>query len=140
MPAELLDLQSRPAGCTLEELADGIGVQAAPRNMTVSSNRPEDRAFSNPGPVKPLAQSPDRARILTGTKGQANFLFGALLVCLRFGDVDDDTVGGELQVIYMDTGQLRAVESSRESGQNQSCVSKAQKVLTPGGDDPADVC
>ena len=26
MPAELLDLQSRPAGCTLEELADGISV------------------------------------------------------------------------------------------------------------------
>lgn len=31
--AELLDLQSRPAGCTLEELVNRIGVQAAPRNM-----------------------------------------------------------------------------------------------------------
>ena len=40
----------------------------------------------------------------------------------------------------MDTGQLRAPKSARESDQHQSCVSKAEKVLTPGGDDPADVC
>jgi hypothetical protein len=39
----------------------------------------------------------------------------------------------------MDTRQLRPPESSRESYQNQSCVSEAQHVLTPGGDDPADV-
>ena len=63
VPAELLDLQSRPAGCTLEELADRVSVQTAPRNMTVSSNGPEDRAFSNPGPVEPLAQRADRASI-----------------------------------------------------------------------------
>ena len=40
----------------------------------------------------------------------------------------------------MDTGQLRAPESARESDQHQSCVSKAEQVLAPGGDDPADVC
>ena len=69
VPAELLDLQSRPTGCTLQELADGIGVQAAPRNMSVSSNGTEDRAIGNPGPVEPLAQRADRTRFLTGSKG-----------------------------------------------------------------------
>ena len=53
--AEIFDLQSRPAGGALEELADRIGVQATPGYMTVSSNGTEDRAFSNPGPVEPLA-------------------------------------------------------------------------------------
>jgi hypothetical protein len=91
--AELLDLQSRPAGCALQELADGIPVQAAPRNMTVSLNGPEDRAFSNRGPVEPLAKRADRARILTGTEGQTHFPSGAFLVCLRFADGDDDAVG-----------------------------------------------
>jgi hypothetical protein len=98
VPSELLDLQSRPTGCTLEEFADGIGVQAAPRNMTVSLNGLEDRASSNCGPVEPLTQCTDRARIRTGTEGQAHFPSGALLVCLRFTDGDDDTVGGELEV------------------------------------------
>jgi hypothetical protein len=36
VPAEFLRLQSRPAGCTLEELADGIGVQAALRYMSLA--------------------------------------------------------------------------------------------------------
>jgi len=40
----------------------------------------------------------------------------------------------------MDTCQLRPARSARESNQNQSCVSKAEKVLAPGGNDPADVC
>ncbi len=40
----------------------------------------------------------------------------------------------------MDTCQLRPAKSARETGQNQSCVSKAQEVLAPRGDDPADVC
>ncbi len=96
--SELLDLQSRPAGCTLEELADRVPVQAAPRNMTVSSNGPKDRAISNPGPVEPLAQRTDRAGILTGAEGQTHFPSGALLVCLRFTDGDNHTVGGELEV------------------------------------------
>ena len=40
----------------------------------------------------------------------------------------------------MDTGQLRAAKSARESDQDQCCVPKSQQVLAPGGDDPADVC
>ena len=93
MPTEFLNLQSRPAGCALQELADRIGVQAAPRNMTVSSDGPEDRAFSNCGPVEPLAQRADGARILTRTEGQTHLASRALLVCLRFADGDDDSVG-----------------------------------------------
>jgi hypothetical protein len=108
-------------------------VQAAPRDMSIADDRPEDRAFSNPGPVEPLPERADRTRILTCSEGQTHFASGALLVRLRLADVDDDTVGGELQVIYMDTGQLRAPESSRESGQNQSCVSKAQRRLSSAG-------
>jgi hypothetical protein len=61
--------------------------------MTIPLNGPEDRAFSNPGPVEPLAQRANRARILTGSKGQTHFPSGALLVCLRFADGDDDAVG-----------------------------------------------
>lgn len=90
MSAELLYLQSRPAGCTLEELADGIGVQAAPRNMTISANGPEVRASANRGPVKPLAQRAVRERFLTGSKGQTQFPSSALRVCLRLADGDDD--------------------------------------------------
>jgi len=40
----------------------------------------------------------------------------------------------------VDTCQLRPAKSARESHQNQSCVAKAEQILTPGGDDPADVC
>jgi hypothetical protein len=93
MPAELLDLQSRPAGCTLEELADGISVQGAPRDVTVSSNGPEDRTISNRGPVEPLAQRTDGTRILNGSEGQAYVSSGALLVCLRLANADDDAIG-----------------------------------------------
>jgi len=89
VPAELLHFQSRPAGCTLDELADRIPVQAAPRNMTESSNGPKDRTFRNSGLVEPLAQRADRTRILTGTDGQTHFPSGALLVRLRFADADD---------------------------------------------------
>jgi hypothetical protein len=115
VPAEFLHLQSRPACCTLEELADRIPVQAAPRYMTISSNGTEDRAFSNRGPVEPLAQRADRARILAGTEGHTHFPSGALLVCLRLADGDDDTVGGELQVTYIDEGKLRTAKSACES-------------------------
>ena len=92
MATELVHPHSRPARCTLEELADRIPVQAAPRYMTVSSNGTEDRAFSNPSPAEPLAQRPDRASIGARPKGQAYFPCGALLVCLRFAGADDDTV------------------------------------------------
>jgi hypothetical protein len=139
MPAGLLDLQSRPAGCTLEELADGISVQAAPRDVTVSSNGPEDRTISNRGPVEPLAQRTDGTRILTGSEGQAYVSSGALLVCLRLANADDDAIDGELEVTYIDGGQLRAPKSSRKSGQHQCGVSNPEKVSAPGGDDPADV-
>jgi hypothetical protein len=39
----------------------------------------------------------------------------------------------------MDTRQLRPPESTRESDQHESYVSKAEQVLPPGGNDPADV-
>ena len=93
VPAELLDLQSGSPGCALEEFADRIGVQAAPRDVTVAADRPEDRAFRNPGLVEPLTQRADRAGIVTGSEGQPHFASGALLVCLGFADGDDDTVG-----------------------------------------------
>src|ERR1700731_2074216 len=64
-----------------------------PRNMAISSNGTEDRAFSDPGPVEPLAERADRARIVAGTEGQAYFASYALLVGLRFADADDDAVG-----------------------------------------------
>jgi hypothetical protein len=137
--AELLDLQSGSPGCALEELADRIGVQAAPRNMTVLSNSPEDRALRNPGLVEPLTQRTDRAGIWTGTEGQTQLASGAFLVCLRFADGDDDAVGRELEVRYMDTGELRPAKPARESDQDECAVPKAEKVLTSGGDDPADV-
>lgn len=139
MPTEFVDLQSRPHRCTLQKLADRILVQAAPRNMTVSLNGPEDRAFSNPGPVEPLAQRTDGTRILTGSEGQAYVSSGALLVCLRLANADDDAIDGELEVTYIDGGQLRAPKSSRKSGQHQCGVSNPEKVSAPGGDDPADV-
>jgi hypothetical protein len=66
--------------------------------MSLAADRTEDRAFSNRGLVEPLAQRTDRASVGARTKGQANFSSGALLVRLRFGDADDDTVGGELQI------------------------------------------
>ena len=47
VPAELLHLQSRPAGCTLEELADRVLVQAASRDMSIAADRPEDGTFGN---------------------------------------------------------------------------------------------
>lgn len=68
--AEFLDLQSRSAGGAFEQLADRIGVQAAPGHMTVSSDGTEDGAFSNPGPVEPLAQRADRASVVACTEGQ----------------------------------------------------------------------
>ena len=139
MPAERPHPQSHPAGCTLEELADRIPVQAAPRYMTVSSNGTEDRAFSNRGPVEPVAQRPDWASILTRTEGQTHFPSGALLVCLRFADGDDHAVGREFQVTYIDAGQLRPAKSSRKSDQDKCGVPKAEKVFTAGGDNPADV-
>ena len=40
----------------------------------------------------------------------------------------------------MDTCQLRAAESARESDENQSCVSEAQQIIAPGGNNSADVC
>ena len=136
--AELLDLQSRPAGCTLEELADGVLVQAAPRYMTVSSNGTEDRAFSNPGPVEPLAQRSDRASVGARPKGQSHFASCTLLVSLRLADVDD-TVGGELEVTSIDEGKLRAAKSARETDQDKCGIPEGEKIFAPGGDDPADV-
>jgi hypothetical protein len=115
--AELFDLQSRPPGCVFEELADRIPVQAAPRYMSVAANGPEARAFNNSSLVESLTQCAARA----------------LLVRLRPADGDDDTVGGELQVTYIDEGKLRAAKSTCESNQNKSCVSKAEQVLTAGG-------
>jgi hypothetical protein len=97
-PPNSLDLQPGSPGGTLQELADRIGVQAAPRNVTIAADRPEDRAFSNPGPVEPLAQQTDRAGVRTGTEGQTHFASRAFLVRLRFADGDDDAVGGELEV------------------------------------------
>lgn len=40
----------------------------------------------------------------------------------------------------MDTGELRAPESARESHQDKCGVPKTHQVLAPGSDDPADVC
>lgn len=56
MPGELLDLQSRPACCTLQQLADGILVQASPRYMTVAADRPEDGTVGNSGSGEPLPE------------------------------------------------------------------------------------
>ena len=140
VPAELDRPSIRPSCSSLQELSNGVFVQAASRDMSIAADRPEDRAFSNPGPVEPLTQRSDRASLLTRPKGQAHFPSGALLVRLRLADVDDDTVGREFQIIYIDTGQFRSPEAARESDQHQSCVSKAEQVLAPGSDDPPDVC
>ena len=87
--------------------------------MTVSPNRPEDRTFGNPGPVEPLPERADRASVVTGTKGQPHFPSSAFLVCLRLADGDDDAVGEQFEVTYIDNGQLRAAKSARESYQHQ---------------------
>jgi hypothetical protein len=140
VPAEWINVHSGPSCSSLQELSNRVFVQAASRDMSIAADRPEDGTVGDFGSGEPLPERADRTRFLTGTEGQSHFASCTLLVRLRSADGDDDTVRGELQVIYMDTGQLRTPESSRESGQNQSCVSKAKKVLTPGGDDPADVC
>jgi len=58
---------------------------------------------------------------------------------VRLGFADGDAVGGELEVTYIYAGEFRAPESSRNSGQNRSFVSKFQKALAPGGDGPPNV-
>ena len=84
---------ARPAGCTLEELADRIGVQATPRYMTVSLNGRKT------GPSRVAAVSShwrsgaDRTRFLTGTEGKTHFSSGALLVSFRLANLVDDAVG-----------------------------------------------
>jgi len=112
VPAERLNVHSGPRSSTLQELADRIGVQAAPRYMTVSSHGPEDGAIGNPGPVEPLPERADRASILTRSKGQTHLASRALLIRLRFADGHHDAVGGELEVTYIDTRQLRAAKAS----------------------------
>jgi hypothetical protein len=39
----------------------------------------------------------------------------------------------------MDEGKLRAAKSARETDQDKCGIPEAEKVLTPGGDDPPDV-
>jgi hypothetical protein len=114
-------------------------MQAAPRDVTVSSYGPEDRAFNNSGPVEPLSQRADRASVVACSEGQAHLASRAFLVCLRFADGDNDAVGGELEVTYIDTCKLRAAKSARESDEDKCGVPKAEDVFAPGGDDAADV-
>ena len=107
--------------------------------MSIAADRTEDWTVGNSGSGEPLAERVDRTRFLTGSKRQALFPSGGLLVGLRFSDGDDDAVGGELEVTLGYTCQLRPAKSARESDQHQSCVSKAEQVLAPGSDDPPDV-
>ena len=93
VPAERINIHSGPSCSSLQELADGILVQTSPRDMAIAPNRPEDRALSNPGPVEPLAERADRASVGARPEGQTHFPSGALLVCLRFANADDDTLG-----------------------------------------------
>jgi hypothetical protein len=60
--------------------------------MSVSVDRTEDGTVRDSGSGKPLPERADRTRILTSTEGQTHLPSGALLVCLRFADGDDDAV------------------------------------------------
>ena len=82
VPAELLDLQSRLPAARLRSLPIESECRA-PRDVTISANRPEDRAFGNPGLVEPQTQRSDWASIQTRSKRQAHLAPRALLVSLR---------------------------------------------------------
>ena len=139
VPAERINTHSGPTCSSLQEPSNRVSVQTASRDMSIAADRPEDGTVGNSGSSEPLLERADRARILTGSEGQTHFSSRALLARLRFANADDDTVGGELQVIHMDTRQLRAAKSARESSQNDCGVTESDHVLAPGGDDSADV-
>ena len=100
VPAERFNIHSGPGCSSLQELFNRVSVQAALRDMSVAADRPKDGTIRNSGSGEPLSERPDRTRILTGSEGQTHFASGALLVRLRLGDADDDTVGWGLEVIY----------------------------------------
>ena len=115
VPAERINIHSGPRSSPLQELSNRVSVQAASRDMTVSLNGPEDRAFLNPGPIEPLAQRQDWTCLGARSEGQAHLASGALLVRFRLADGNDDAVRGELKVTYMDGGEFRAPEAACES-------------------------
>ena len=107
----------------LRQLAEGYGLMPAAQERSAHPS-PAASGELHPaasGQRAPAASSPVTVERLRQTEARYRSLV-------------------ELEVAYMDTGQLRVPKSARESDKNECGVSDSYKVVAPGGDNPPDVC
>ena len=114
-------------------------MQAAGRGGAIPSDRSEYGSFGDLCGGKPGAKRANRTSVRIRSKGQTDFTSGALLIGFRLANGDDNSVGREFEVIYIDAGQLRPSKTAREANERNCAIPETQKVLAPRGDDFANV-
>lgn len=129
VPGEIIGVQPQPCHVFLDDGGNRLVVELGVPGLQVALEATEQGACGELCGINPCPHCPDGADIPVRRVGNSYLAAGTHLVTLGLGDEDHKPLGGEGQILYLHSHQLRAAEGSCKAQEQQCPVPEGNQVL-----------